>query len=463
MRAQAGLVVFVVAFVSGCGDTLDLDAAREPPVEQAQSAITSQELALAFAWAPIHYQDISPDGDHSLSGRADFVVALNYDGDFDSRNNWDNLGAGFPLYGQAYTAVSESTSHFFIYYTFFHPRSWSNNLVIGDEHENDMEGLVMLVRKDGSQFGQLEAVVTTNHTNWKTYTAAANVGRGPQNPDTPETITTEAWGLRPHPMTTQEYEGHGLKGCTSTNNCALGSTNDVVKYQPFDPSAPLQAPPVPVPGAITPVGYRLLDLAAIFARRFDKPTFDSPGALIGNDSGGCGGGPISCGNNKAVAVWAYEPSYSSQAGAYGTGEDPAALFSALFSFSGGLTPPSNNYLSNKLLHQKCDPAPNQPRLRRMKGSADPCAQQICTVDPYCCNTAWDAICSGRVATTCGKTCSNCGANICQQQSGPIGTGCDGQCAASICARDSYCCSTRWDSRCVAEVASVCGLSCSGLM
>ena len=80
---------------------------------------------------------------------------------------------------------------------------------------------------------KLEAVATTNHNNWKTYTAAPNIGRGTGNPETPVAITTEGWGLRSHPMTYQEYEGHGLRGCTSTNSCGVGSTNDVVKYQPI--------------------------------------------------------------------------------------------------------------------------------------------------------------------------------------------------------------------------------------
>lgn len=428
------------------------------------ATMTEQEMALALAWAPVHYMDISPDGDHSLSGRADFVVALDYDHDENSRNNWDNLAAGWPLFGTAYAAVSQSSSHYFIYYTFYHPRDWTNN-TIAQEHENDMEGLILLVRKDGSQFGKLDAVITTDD-NWHTYTADSRIGRGPQNPGTPATITTESWGGRQHPMTYQIYEGHGISGCTSASSCGVSSTNDVIKYRPVDSTQILQAPPVPVPRMITPVGYRLRDMSAgIFAHRFDKPTFNTPSALIGDSSGGCGDGAfVTCADNAAVGIWAFEPSYSSSAGIHGTGEDPAALFSALFSFGGGLTPPTNDYITNenKFLHQKCDPAPGQAQLRRMQGSSDPCVQQICSVDPYCCNSAWDTICSNEVNTVCGKTCSNCDANICQPQSGPIGTGCDGLCAASICAADPFCCNSTWDSICVGEVGSLCGLNCSGL-
>jgi hypothetical protein len=37
-------------------------------------------------------------------------------------------------------------------------------------------------------------------------------------------------------------------------------------------------------------------------------------------------------------------------------------------------------------------------------SCGSCAAQICAVDSYCCNTAWDSICVGEVATVCGQTC-----------------------------------------------------------
>ena len=171
---------------------------------------------------------------------------------------------------------------------------------------------------------------------------------------------------------------------------------------------------------VTSVGYRLLDLTTIFARRYDKPTFYSPSALAGDNSGGCGNGfsPIF----PAIAMRPTASGHTSPAKLnppiHGTGEDPATLFGALFSFSGGLTPPTERLHLNKFLHQKCDPQPGQAAFRRMKGSADPCVQQICAVDPYCCNNAWDTACSSEVASVCGKTCSNCNANICQYADHP---------------------------------------------
>jgi hypothetical protein len=37
-------------------------------------------------------------------------------------------------------------------------------------------------------------------------------------------------------------------------------------------------------------------------------------------------------------------------------------------------------------------------------SCDPCVQQICAQDAYCCGTAWDGACVAAVASVCGLTC-----------------------------------------------------------
>ncbi len=37
---------------------------------------------------------------------------------------------------------------------------------------------------------------------------------------------------------------------------------------------------------------------------------------------------------------------------------------------------------------------------------DPCAQQICDVDPYCCGTAWDGVCVSEVNSVCGQSCNS---------------------------------------------------------
>lgn len=159
---------------------------------------------------------------------------------------------------------------------------------------------------------------------------------------------------------------------------------------------------------------------------------------------------------------------------------------------------------------------------------DPCVDQICAVDSFCCQGTWDSMCMEEVGSICGQpcpiacgnslceagedcstcsqdcgACPTCGDNICQwgedcstcsqdcgacptcgdgtcdstetcgtctQDCGacvchdkcvdgtPLGASC-GQCEAQICAVDPFCCQIAWDFLCVNEVASVCGETC----
>ena len=39
------------------------------------------------------------------------------------------------------------------------------------------------------------------------------------------------------------------------------------------------------------------------------------------------------------------------------------------------------------------------------GAQANCVATICGVDPYCCDTSWDATCVNEVATVCGNNCN----------------------------------------------------------
>jgi len=42
---------------------------------------------------------------------------------------------------------------------------------------------------------------------------------------------------------------------------------------------------------------------------------------------------------------------------------------------------------------------------KLTSACDPCATQVCAADSYCCDTAWDSVCVGEVASVCGQTCN----------------------------------------------------------
>ena len=101
---------------------------------------------------------------------------------------------------------------------------------------------------------------------------------------------------------------------------------------------------------------------------------------------------------------------------------------------------------------------------KLTSTCDPCAQQICAADSFCCNHSWDSVCVGEVASVCHQSCGGGGGgSTCVHSECTTGakltSGCD-SCATQICAADSFCCSSSWDSICVGEVASVCGEVCN---
>src|SRR5207344_699808 len=70
----------------------------------------------------------------------------------------------------AYYSVVETSTHWFIVYMFFHPRDWSDSFFEFDtEHENDSEGLLVSVQRDGSQYGVLKSIVTVAHKDFFSY------------------------------------------------------------------------------------------------------------------------------------------------------------------------------------------------------------------------------------------------------------------------------------------------------
>ncbi|MBW8811692.1 MAG: hypothetical protein JF591_23365, partial [Lysobacter sp.] len=138
----------------------------------AQSA--ADRAALALRWAPVHYQDVDQTGSHALGGGADYITRYDFDGDLDARNNWDRAGqSAYPLAARAYYSVVETSTHWFITYLFFHPRDWTDSF-FDTEHENDAEGVLFAIARDGSTYGTLKAAVTVAHTDFFSYVPAGS-------------------------------------------------------------------------------------------------------------------------------------------------------------------------------------------------------------------------------------------------------------------------------------------------
>jgi hypothetical protein len=282
-----------------------LVAVLVPPAHAAPT-----DLALASHWAPVHYQDTdSSDYD------ADYLSTVDFDGDWNTANNWESQDdSPARLTGAAYYSVVETSTHWFLVYSFYHPRDWED---FADPfelftHENDMEGVLLTVRKDGSAFGKLEAAVTVAHSDFYSYVPAGSPYRNGQ-----ENIDGTLALVNGHPATRQEAKGHGLYNWDGRSYPG----GDGVVYHPTGVGE------VPSSGSDREVGYRLVDTFApdgLWARRNNAETFASFGTFRGNNGK----------DNAANTAWGWNDGNDGAVQWGYIASDPAFLVNTYFAGKG---------------------------------------------------------------------------------------------------------------------------------
>jgi hypothetical protein len=265
-------------------------APLEPPLS---AKVAGDRELLAFHFAPLHYQRVDREGANGLEGRADYLARVDFDSDWDARNDWENA-ARFPLPGAGYYAVVETVTHWFVVYMFFHPRFWADSL-FDTEHENDSEGVLFVVARDGSRFGRLAAAVTVVHSDFFSFVPAdSRWSAGDESVDGVLELEPPAGG---RPVTTQEAQGHALRARRRDTRF-----DGIVYYPSLGPSAEPTARDHSAP-------YVLLDLVqagGLWDRRDDPRLFAARGSFAGNRGGTCGSGGVLCTENAAHAPWGWD-------------------------------------------------------------------------------------------------------------------------------------------------------------
>jgi len=288
-------------------------------------AVTHEEIAAR--WAPIHYQDTD-----STDYYGDLITRVDYDFDVVGTNNWDNLHAGdyidledplrcpgFPypichdqhtyaLPAYVYYSVVETCTHWYLIYDFFHPRDWTDSS-FDNEHENDFEDVMAIVRKDGG-LGQIEALVAQAHEHYYSYIPAGSPlvgGVEDKDGDLPMAEYPPGSGLL-HPETAQESKGHGAGAKGLRGDFAGEPDRDGVIYVPSGVAEE------PTSGNDREVGYALIPFVGaggLWERQILEDRmqiaadlYHDWGEMRGDESGGCGDGiTITCGENSAKAPW----------------------------------------------------------------------------------------------------------------------------------------------------------------
>ena len=130
-------------------------------------AATAEGLAVAERYAPVIHQQVE-------RGAWDLMRRVDYDGDWNTLNNWDNLTEQSDRSASVYYDVRETETHYFVTYAIYHPGRHSSaikplrNL---RRHENDMGGVVIVARKNAAPGREVEVVIAADGAGMKTYSA----------------------------------------------------------------------------------------------------------------------------------------------------------------------------------------------------------------------------------------------------------------------------------------------------
>lgn len=121
------------------------------PISAARRNIVTQ-------WAPVIYQVDRSDG---LTAQQNIFTLVNFDRDWRLNNNWYNLRF-YSLERVMYYSLMESDTYYFIGYYQYYPRH-----IGSDEHEHDMTGVLLAVKKTSDGGGRLDMLVTYSNHKWQ--------------------------------------------------------------------------------------------------------------------------------------------------------------------------------------------------------------------------------------------------------------------------------------------------------
>jgi hypothetical protein len=234
-----------------------------PPAAAEWLKPAEREYRIAARYAPEFRQLVDP-----RHPRFDYLTCFDFDGNWRGDDNWRNAAnPEIPLPAYVYAAVSETRTHFFIHYVYFHPRDWKGNWLtnstfqtakflgrlllfprkLGLEmlalaHENDLQGVLVVVKREDAYGieGRTVLVEAFSHHRFHTYIP---LGRETEfvNEAKPVQVQQE------RPVLFIESRGHGVQPSLEPRRgqSILAYTYRGVAETPFQ-------------GSNGPIGYDLL-------------------------------------------------------------------------------------------------------------------------------------------------------------------------------------------------------------
>ena len=211
LACLAGAVVVLLIF-----SNLHHLASPTRPGELNRGATPAREplTSIVEQYAPFVYAATGKRG-----GRQDIISNVDFDGDLEGNNNWENFER-FELTPTVYYAILETGTHYFISYHLFHPRDWNPFTVwLNDTHENDGENFQVVVRKSDRRVVMLW---TQAHYNSNTYSHSGSGIEQGQTPLAGGFQTVDSNGVPSedgtHICVFVESEGHGIYGTQGSDS-----------------------------------------------------------------------------------------------------------------------------------------------------------------------------------------------------------------------------------------------------
>jgi hypothetical protein len=229
---------------------------------------TFTTLDLAAHWSPVWYQDTddtNPD--------ADYITNFDFDGDWIATNNWENQPF-YPTQCYIYYWIIGTDTHWFIGYADFHPRDWTDFPIFDTQHENDLEGCLLVIERDASPYGQFLLMLTIAHWDFYSYKdfdsqPSANVDDGH------EIINGDVQFEDHHPYIYVESKGHGVYGSKRWEDTDFpGGDGVIYRYTGISEE--------PENGNDRNVGYSLVSIDDIWSRRGNTDIFHEFGTFKGD-------------------------------------------------------------------------------------------------------------------------------------------------------------------------------------
>src|SRR5688572_22409831 len=93
LRSSAAILVAVLSIMSLASCKKSISDTTETTTDRTAHTEASSHADLALRWAPVHYQDTDVTGTYSLSGKSDYLTAVNFDNDWVATNNWNNAAS----------------------------------------------------------------------------------------------------------------------------------------------------------------------------------------------------------------------------------------------------------------------------------------------------------------------------------------------------------------------------------